>query len=128
MWELQPQVCLSEIISPPVLSIPQGSMIRGQGYLGVAAARGQFGSGLGRHHCGFIAAGASLWVGCRELVTVWLLWICRYGSVVVDWSLCLGRRRSIDVIWLPVVRYGLVAVGRSLSVSRCGFVAVGWSL
>lgn len=60
MWELQPQVCLFELISPPVLSIPQSSMVRGQGYLGVAAAGGQFGSGQGRHHCEFIAAGASL--------------------------------------------------------------------
>lgn len=89
-------------------------MVRGHGYLGVAATGGQFGSGQGRHRCGFIAADPSLWVGCRELVTGRLLWIGRYGSVVVDWSLCFGRRRSIAVIWLRVVRYGLVAVGWSL--------------
>lgn len=38
MWELQPQICISGLISPSVLSIPQSSMVRGQGYLRAAAA------------------------------------------------------------------------------------------
>lgn len=64
---------LFRTISPPILSIPQRSMVREQGYLGVAAAGGQFGLEQGPHQCGFIAAGVSLWVGCRELVIVRLL-------------------------------------------------------
>ena len=37
-------MCLSELIPPPVLSIAQSIMVWGQGYLGAAAAGGQFGS------------------------------------------------------------------------------------
>lgn len=31
MWELQPQVCLSEFISPPILSISQSIWFGGKG-------------------------------------------------------------------------------------------------
>ena len=65
MWELLQQVCLSELIPPPVLSIPQSIMVRGQGYQGAAAAGGQFGSearppSLWIYCCGSVAMGRLL--------------------------------------------------------------------
>lgn len=82
--------------------------------------------GQGRHCCGLIVAGPSLWVFCCKSVFVvrslWVgcygmavvgrsLWFDRCGLVAMGWSLWFGRCRSIAVIQL---RVGLVALGWSL--------------
>lgn len=103
MSELQPQMCLSELILPPILLIPQSIMVRGEGYLGAAATGWQFGSkarpsSLWVYCCGSVAMGRLLWVSHRWVIVDRSLWFGCGGLVVVDWLLWFGYRKSIAVI------------------------------